>query len=130
MKEIKIKGLVRSSYLRTDVNDKLSRQALYELYEDLRSKLETGTPVEIIIRVPEPRKDWIDLWYRKAMAAVNEGHIFIRHCQQATFICRWSAYLEEDFASAAPRHGDKYDYKTGIAVAYAKLEGKPIPDYI
>ena len=130
MKEIKIKGLIRPSYLRPDVDDKLSRQALRELYNNLLGSQETQKEMEIIIRIPEPRKDWVNEWYAKAMKAADDGDIFIRHCQQATFICEYGAYADDEMASSAPRHGDKYDYKTGIAVAYAKLRHQPIPDYI
>ena len=130
MKEIKIKGVVRPSHLRPNIDDKLSHQALRELYNNLLSSRETQKEMEIIIRVPEPRKDWVNEWYNKAMMAADNVDIFIRHCQQATFICQYGTYANDEMASAAPRHGDKYDYKTGIAVAYAKLRHQPIPDFI
>ena len=90
----------------------------------------TETPVEVIIRIPDQRQEWIDKWYADARAAEDECEIFIRHCKQSTFICLYCCGRDVELASAAPRHGDKYDYKTGIAVAYAKLLGRPIPDYI
>ena len=130
MKEIKIKGLVRSRYLRTSVDDNLSRQAIYDLYENLLHSGRIDEKMEIIIRIPEPRNDWVNEWYAKAMMAASNCDIFIRHCQQATFICQYGTYADDEMASSAPRHGDKYDYKTGIAVAYAKLRHQPIPDFI
>ena len=87
-------------------------------------------PVEVIIRIPEPRQDWVNKWYDRAMKAAENWDILIKHCKQSTFICAYACTGDNEMASAAPRHGDKYDYKTGIAVAYAKLKGEPIPDYI
>lgn len=86
--------------------------------------------VEVIIRVPDPRQDWIDEWYSAARKAEKEGIITIRHCKDATFVCAARSKSMCDAACAAPRHGDKYDQRTGIAVAYAKICIRNIPDYI
>lgn len=128
MKEFKIQGLVKTFGVRiatsiTDMDhiiDAIEAQGVNRIND----------PVEVIIRVPEPRQDWVNKWYERAMKAAFDGRIFIRHCKQATFICTWGCVSECEMASSAPRHGDKYDYKTGIAVAFAKLTDEPIPDYI
>jgi len=124
MKEFKIQGLVRTFGVRiatpiTDMDriiDAIEAQGVDRIND----------PVEVIIRVPEPRQDWVNKWYERAMMAAENWDIFIKHCKQSTFICTCDC----EIASSAPRHGDKYDYKTGIAVAYAKVMDEPIPDYI
>lgn len=125
MKEITFTGFIRPQFIRAA--DDESRDILRNLYKGLQDEYQE---VEVIVRVWDPqdlRKDWIDLWYMKAINRQGWGGIIIRHCKDATFV------YENDTgicASAAPRHGDKYDYKTGIAVAYAKVMDEPIPDYI
>ena len=123
MKEFKIQGCIRNFGVRAvtldataPIIDALNAQGVNRIND----------PVEVIIRVPEPRKDWVNKWYDRAMKAAENWDIFIKHCKQSTFICTCDC----EIASSAPRHGDKYDYKTGIAVAYAKLKGEHIPDYI
>ena len=81
--------------------------------------------VEIVIRVHDPRQEWIDKWYAFAREDERRKTITIKHCKDATFIMGMA-----QCAFAAPRHGDKYDQHTGIAVAYAKLCGEEIPNYI
>ena len=132
MEEYTIKGLLTPAYVRAMPSDRRSREVLRQLYFHLRDQgiPASGMEVEITIRVHDKRRDWIDLWYSNAMEAQEYGNILIRHCQQATFICKRCAYANNEVASAAPRHGDKYDYKTGIAVAYAKVCNQPIPDFI
>jgi len=123
MKEFKIQGCIRHFGVRAvtladtaPIIDALNAQGIDRI----------TTPVEVIIRVPEPRRDWVNKWYERAMMAAENWDIFIKHCKQSTFICTCDC----EIASSAPRHGDKYDYKTGIAVAYAKVMDEPIPDYI
>ena len=81
--------------------------------------------VEVIIRYHDPRQDWIDKRYACAREDERRKTITIKHCKDATFIMGFA-----QCASAAPRHGDRYDQHTGIAVAYAKLCHEEIPDYI
>ena len=123
MKEFKIQGCIRNFGVRAvtldataPIIDALNAQGIDRIND----------PVEVIIRVPEPRRDWVNKWYERAMMAAENWDIFIKHCKQSTFICTCDC----EIASSAPRHGDKYDYKTGIAVAYAKVMDEPIPDYI
>jgi len=125
MKEFKIQGLVRTFGVRiatpiTDMDriiDAIEAQGVDRIND----------PVEVIIRVPEPRQDWVNKWYEKAIRRQNRHGLIIRHCKDATFI--YDSFYDA-CASSAPRHGDKYDYKTGIAVAYAKVMHESIPDYI
>ena len=124
MKEIKIQGYIRNFGVRAvtladtaPIIDALNAQGVDRIH----------TPVEVIIRIPEPRREWVSEWYEEAIRRQCHQGIIIRHCKNATFVYENGTGI---CASSAPRHGDKYDYKTGIAVAYAKVMNEPIPDYI
>lgn len=89
------------------------------------------------ISIIDPRQEWIDQHYKEAMDAVNStdcyngGHIaHLKFCKDATIFIRHWMDDDDYIGVAAPRHGDKYDRKTGIAVAYAKAMGEAVPDYI
>ena len=129
MKEYKITGVLRPSSISPIVGENglynVIRQNIQRMQNTQRAPL-----VEIIIRVDDPRQDWIDRWYAEAMTAELDGDIFIKHCKEATIVVNYGANIHDEIACSAPRHGDKYDYKTGIAVAYAKLRKHPIPDFI
>lgn len=85
--------------------------------------------VEVIIRIRDKRQDWIDTWYKKAMNAVDHlGNYTLKFCKDTTIMVERDPF--PDITTSAPRHGDKYDRKTGIAVCYAKMRGETIPDYI
>ena len=83
-----------------------------------------------------PRKQWIDSHYDDAIAAAqtlddyNTNIAHIKFCKDVTIFIRHWENNDDDIGVAAPRHGDKYDRKTGIAVAYAKAMGEAVPDYI
>ena len=122
MKEYKFNGRLRPSSVLID------NQEFYHLYEQQFHSPDRSTACEIIIRLPDPRADWIEKWYKAARRYERAGAFIIKHCQQTCFVI--PAHDVYDAASSAPRHGDKYDYKTGVAVAFAKAFGQPIPDYI
>lgn len=129
MKEYKITGILRPS----SISPTTGCNAVYNtIRQDIQTLQRIGTnpSVEIIIRVNDPRQEWIDEWYAKATISALDGDIFIRHCKETTIVVAYEAVTDRQIACSAPRHGDKYNYKTGIAVAYAKLNGEPIPDYI
>lgn len=94
---------------------------------DLVRKLGDGRKVKIIIQYEDPRQEWIDKWYRRAVAAADETVIF-RFVKEGT-IC--IPLNDPEYATVAiPCKGDKYDRKTGIAVAFAKTRDEEIPKYI
>ena len=73
------------------------------------------------------RKEWIDLWYtefvnRYDTVAITRGEL--------TIVATFDEYAGQRIGTAYPVKGDKFDSKTGIAVAYAKAIGIAIPDYI
>lgn len=94
---------------------------------DLVRKLGNGRKVKIIIQYEDPRQEWIDKWYRRAVAAADDTVIF-RFVKDG-IVCI-PVYDPENTAVAAPRKSDKYDRKTGIAVAFAKTCDEKIPEYI
>lgn len=73
------------------------------------------------------RKEWIDLWYtefvnRYDTVSITRGELII--------VATFDEYNGQRIGTAYPVKGDKFDSKTGIAVAYAKAIGLEIPDYI
>ena len=89
---------------------------------DLLHRLGDGCKIKITIQYEDPRQEWIDEWYAKAQR--NGVHLTFRE----NVVIAHNDF--GDVATAAPVHGDKYDRHTGIAVAYAKLRGEKIPEYI
>ena len=94
---------------------------------DLVRKLGDGRKVKIIIQYEDPRQEWIDKWYKRAVAAADDTVIF--KFVKDGIVCI-PLGLPEHAEVAAPRKGDKYDRKTGIAVAFAKTRNEKIPEYI
>lgn len=73
------------------------------------------------------RKEWVDLWYTEFLnrydtASITRGEL--------TIVATFDEYNGQKICTAYPIKGDKFDAKTGIAVAYAKAVGVEIPDYI
>jgi hypothetical protein len=87
------------------------------------NKLKLGDDFTLTLSVPDPRGDWIEKWYKKAKDAL----VTFRFHKTVT-IC-YDPYDPIPVLSDV-REGDTYDRKTGIAVAYAKHCGEPIPDFI
>lgn len=131
MKEFKFNANLRpSSISPADGNYSTYMQAR-EKIQNMQGLFKNVNPhVEVIIRVRDPRQDWIDEWYAAAKVAEQSGEIFVKFCKDATFVCAYGTASHQDIACAAPRHGDKYDQRTGIAVAYAKFCDAEIPDCI
>lgn len=73
------------------------------------------------------RQEWIDKYYDYAMTGLGFTHE-IHFCKDVTIVAAYT--YPAKIYTAAPRHGDKYNKETGIAVAYAKCVGDPVPDYI
>lgn len=131
MKEFKFNANLRpSSISLADGNYSTYMQAREEI-QNMRGLFKNVNPrVEVIIRVRDPRQEWIDKWYAEAKKDEKDGEILIKFCKDVTVICVYATEDPQEIACAAPRHGDKYDKHTGIAVAYAKLCNAKIPDYI
>ena len=97
----------------------------------LQKKVNKLKPMEnfiLTLSVPDPRGDWIKKWYKKAK---KDDDVVFHHHKTVT-ICtpHWHASDNFGFGISDVCNGDTYDRKTGIAVAYAKFWGEPIPDFI
>ena len=126
MKEFKFTATMWHSRIKPD--EKFSKQ-----YQNFRHDLmmRTSKPypeIEVIIRAYDPRQEWIDKWYSKAGDAESFDEVSFAFVKDGT-VCI-SREEGDCFTVAAPRKGDKYDRKTGIAVAFAKFCGEKIPEYI
>lgn len=99
-----------------------------EQFRDLLRKLGEGREVKVTIQYEDPRQDWIDKWYSKAGIAEGYEEVSFAFVKDGT-VCI-DREQGDVFTVAAPRKGDKYDRKTGIAVAFAKFSGVKIPEYI
>lgn len=120
MKEYNFTGRIRPSSIR------INGEEFYTLYQQLADN--ENLDCEVIVRIPDKRQDWIDKMYREAMRYERAGYGVLKFCQSTTIFV--SCSNAHNIATSAPRHGDKYDQKTGIAVAYAKMSGRPVPDFI
>lgn len=99
-----------------------------EQFHDLLCQLGDGHKVKLTVQYEDPRQDWIDKWYFKAEDAEAFDEVRFAFVKDGT-VCI-DREQGDVFTVAAPRKGDKYDRKTGIAVAFAKFSGERIPSYI
>ena len=123
MKEIKLNLAVTNASLRARTPES------FEKIKAIVTAAGYGHQVEVTVRIPDPRQDWIDMWYKRAMTAVNHlGSCTLKFCKDTTIMVERSPY--PNITTSAPRHDDKYDRKVGIAVCYAKMRGETVPEYI
>ena len=127
MKEVTFKGYVRSYGVRAIGEDMHIIHALYDEVHDDSGSVFSGCECEVTVRVIDRRQGWIDKYYNLAMSNLGFTHDF-RFCKDVTILASYS--YPAQIVTAAPRHGDKYNRETGIAVAYAKWIGDEVPDYI
>ena len=73
------------------------------------------------------RVEWIQNYY---WSFVGHSNAAIQVTGKRTIVAIYDRYDGVRIGTAYPINGDVYDYKTGIAVAYAKALGDCIPDYI
>lgn len=107
---------------------------IYASYEDncrnknfrqLLEDLPRGVLLKATLDIPDPRGDWIEKWYNEAM---EDEDVSFRHHKTAT-IC-YDRYYGNPPTISDVCNGDTYNRRTGIAVAYAKMRGQSIPDFI
>lgn len=115
------------TYTRTGILISPDDKAAYDAF---LATLPADTCIELTISARDQRQEWIDRMYERAVIARDDELIFIKHCQDTTVVTKCSVWEPSEIALSAPRHGDKYDRKTGIAVAFAKIYGERVPDYI
>lgn len=73
------------------------------------------------------RKRWIESCYYGFMSHPNASFI---QMGDATVVAVYSRNKGTVMGTARPVHGDTFNQAVGIAVAYAKAIGVPVPDYI
>lgn len=86
---------------------------------------------EELAKRAEKRKEERTTWVKEMWDA------YLMH-PNATFYCRenltivavYSRYGDTRIGTAFPINGDVFDEKTGIAVAFAKAIGEPVPDFV
>ena len=123
MKEIKLNLVATNASLRARTPES------FEKIKAIVAAAGYGHQVEVTVRIPDPRQDWIDMWYKRAMTAVDHlGTYTLKFCKDTTIMVEKAPF--PDITTSAPRHGDKYDRKVGIAVCYAKMRGETVPEYI
>ena len=73
------------------------------------------------------RKDWIRNHY---WCFVGHPNASVQTIGNRTIVALFNHYDGVRIGTSYPVKGDAYDEVTGIAVAYAKALGEPIPSYI
>ena len=73
------------------------------------------------------RKRWVESCYYGFMSHPNASLI---QMGDVIVVAVYSRVKGIVMGTARPVHGDKFDKAVGIAVAYAKAIGVPVPDYI
>ena len=78
-------------------------------------------------RKSKQREQWIDMWYNEYLNRYDTDCLIVG---KRTIVATYDEYHGMRIGTSYPIHGDEFDAKTGIAVAYAKAIGIVIPDYI
>lgn len=104
----------------------ISSKDMALLLREKVDKLNRQEDLYLTLSISDPREDWIEKWYKKAKE--DEDVIFRHHKTITICVAYWDA--GENIAISDVCKGDTYDRKTGIAVAYAKFCGEPIPNFI
>jgi hypothetical protein len=81
----------------------------------------------LVIYFPAKAERWAAQMARKARAAANRGELTIEMREQVTAV-----FVHESRASgiAICSPNDSYDADIGLAIAYCRAVGEPIPDYV
>ena len=78
-------------------------------------------------RKAKQREHWIEMWYAEYLNRYDTNSLVVG---KRTIVATYDEYNGMRIGTSYPIHGDEYDARTGIAVAYAKAIGIAIPDYI
>ena len=73
------------------------------------------------------REHWINMWYDEYMNYYDTDSLVVG---KRTIVATYDEFNGMRIGTSYPIHGDEFDARTGIAVAYAKAIGVAIPDYI
>ena len=78
-------------------------------------------------RKSKQREHWIEMWYAEYMNRYDTDSLVVG---KRTIVATYDEYSGMRIGTSYPIHGDEFDARTGIAVAYAKAIGIAIPNYI
>ena len=106
----------------TDTASRLTDSDLVALFNACASEMAIREE-----RKSKQREHWIEMWYAEYLNRYDTNHLVVG---KRTIVATYDEYNGMHIGTAYPIHGDEYDAKTGIAVAYAKAIGIAIPDYI
>lgn len=73
------------------------------------------------------RERWIDMWYGEYLNRYDTDCLVVG---KRTIVATHDGYNGMRIGTSYPIHGDEYDARTGIAVAFAKAIGESIPDFV
>lgn len=99
--------------------ENLSNKELDELY--LSAQAERIRRADLICK----RNAWVNKHYNQFKGCYGDYKVV---GETVVIALAWMGNVK--IATATPIKGDKFDLRTGIAVAYAKACGERIPDYI
>lgn len=99
---------------------KLSDSALAALQQDVN---------EEIIRREAARQHQRKNWILEMLSDFHKrAGSYVKMDTTVVVVVRWNGAVR--VGKTTPTKNDKFDLETGVAVAFAKAIGKPIPDYI
>lgn len=78
-------------------------------------------------RKSEQREHWIDMWYGEYLNRYDTDCLVVG---KRTIVATYDGYNGMRIGTSYPIHGDEFDARTGIAIAFAKAIGESVPDYI
>ena len=78
-------------------------------------------------RKSKQREHWIEMWYAEYLNRYDTDCLIVG---KRTIVATYDEYNGMRIGTSYPIHGDEFDARTGIAVAYAKAIDIAIPDYI
>lgn len=73
------------------------------------------------------RENWVNKMFCNYLHHPNANSL---NKGEFVVVAVYNRYNGLRMGTARPVKGDKYDHKVGIAVAFAKACGEPVPDYI
>ena len=102
--------------------DTLNDKSLEVLYADVCREINARAEAKVA-----KRAQWVRQMRDRFLSHPNSAYMQIG---EITVVSVYSRYGGLGIGRAKPVHDDKYSLEVGIAVAFAKACGEPIPDYI
>jgi hypothetical protein len=102
--------------------DTMDDKSLEVLYADVCREINARAEAKVV-----KRAQWVRRMYSRFQSHLNSTYMQIG---EITVVSVYSRYSGMGIGKARPANGDKHSPEVGIAVAFAKACGEPIPDYI